>query len=148
MNIMPANGREVVLGPGIKPRWTASAVGSKSTWYDGGSEANAAAGIFRVWSTKFGESGGLWRRDYPLTENARKARAKFNLITDTIAPGCRPKGMPTIMGQPYPIEFVNKGDLGPHLPTMCGASLSMQTYSPISSFVLRSATLLMTHGFE
>jgi hypothetical protein len=63
-----------------------------------------------VWSTKFDEPGGLWRRDYPLTDAARRARAAFNPLTDTVAPGCRPKGMPTIMEQPYPIEFVNKGD--------------------------------------
>ena len=35
-----------------------------------------------------------------------------------------------------------------YLPTMCGASLSIQTYSPISSLVFRSATLLITQGFE
>jgi len=110
MNILAANGREIVLGPGIKPRWQAVAVGSKSTWFEGGTAANKTAGIFRVWSTKFNEPGGLWRRDYPLTDTARKARAAFNPLTDTVAPGCRPKGMPTIMEQPYPMEFVNKGD--------------------------------------
>jgi len=51
-----------------------------------------------------------WRRDYPLTEAAKKKRAAFNPLTDSVAPGCRPKGMPTIMEQPYPLEFVRKGD--------------------------------------
>ena len=110
MNILAANGKEIVLGPGTKPRWQATAIGSRSTWFEGGTAANTAAGIFRVWSTKFGEPGGLWRRDYPLTESARKARASFNPLTDTVAPGCRPKGMPTIMEQPYPMEFVSKGN--------------------------------------
>jgi len=109
-NILPANGREVVLGPGIKPRWKGAADGEKSTWFDGGTDADKAAGIFRVWSTKFNEPGGLWRRDYPLTDAARKKHAAFNPLTDTVAPGCRPKGMPTIMEQPYPLEFVRKGD--------------------------------------
>jgi hypothetical protein len=110
-NILPANGREVVLGPGIRPRWQATADGAKSTWFEGGSDANKTAGIFRVWSTKFGEPGGMWwRPDYPLTDAAKKKRAAFNPLTDTVAPGCRPKGMPTIMEQPYPLEFVNKGD--------------------------------------
>ncbi|HET9272531.1 MAG TPA: DUF6152 family protein [Vicinamibacterales bacterium] len=54
-NILPANGREVVLGPGIAPRWGTTAAGSKSTWFEGGADANKAAGIFRVWSTKFGD---------------------------------------------------------------------------------------------
>ena len=110
MHILAGNGREIVLDPGGKPRWATSAAGSKSTWFEGGSAADTKAGIFRVWSTRFGESGGLWRRDYPLTETAQKARAAFNPLTDTVAPGCRPKGMPTIMEQPYPLEFVRKGD--------------------------------------
>ena len=76
----------------------------------GRTAANKAAGLFRVWSTKFNEPGGLWRRDYPLTDAAKKSRAAFNPLTDTVAPGCRPKGMPTIMEQPYPMEFVRKGD--------------------------------------
>ena len=110
MNILAANGREIVLGPGIQPRWKTTAAGSKSTWFEGGSAADKSAGIFRVWSTKFGEPGGLWRPDYPLTPAAQRARAAFNPLTDTVAPGCRPKGMPTIMEQPYPLEFVRKGD--------------------------------------
>jgi len=110
-NILAANGREIVLGPGIMPRWTKTdAIGSKSTWFEGGTAANKTAGIYRVWSTKFGEPGGLWRGDYPLTDAAKKARASFNPLTDSVAPGCRPKGMPTIMEQPYPLEFVKKGD--------------------------------------
>ena len=52
----------------------------------------------------------MWRGDYPLTDAAKKARASFNPLTDSVAPGCRPKGMPTIMEQPYPLEFVKKGD--------------------------------------
>jgi len=110
MNILAANGREIVLGPGVAPRWKTTALGSKSTWFEGGTTINKTAGLFRVWSTKFNEPGGLWRRDYPLTDAAKKARAAFNPLTDSVAPGCRPKGMPTIMEQPYPIEFVNKGD--------------------------------------
>ena len=109
-NVMAANGREIVLGPGIKPRWKTSASGSTTTWFDGGDSANKGAGIFRVWSSKLGDGPGLWRRDYPLTESARKARAAFDPIKDTVAPGCDPKGMPTIMEEPYPIEFVNKGN--------------------------------------
>jgi len=110
MNILAANGREIVLGPGATPRWKTTALGTKSTWFEGGTTPNKTAGLFRVWSTKFNEPGGLWRGDYPLTASAKKARAAFNPLTDSVAPGCRPKGMPTIMEQPYPIEFVNKGD--------------------------------------
>ena len=110
MHILAANGREIVPDPGAPPRWTKNAIGSKSTWFEGGTDANKTAGIFRVWSTKFNVPGGLWRRDYPLTDAAKQGRASFNPLTDSVAPGCRPKGMPTIMEQPYPLEFVKKGD--------------------------------------
>jgi hypothetical protein len=110
MHILTAGGREIVLGPGVPPRWGTTALGSKSTWFEGGTDADKTAGIFRVWSTQFGAGGGLWRRDYPLTDTASKARAGFNRLTDSVAPGCRPKGMPTIMEQPYPLEFVRKGE--------------------------------------
>jgi len=128
-NILTANGREILLGPGIKPRWATNAVlGSKSTWFDGGTDANKTAGIFRVWSTKFNEPGGLWRRDYPLTDAAKKARAAFNPLTDSVAPGCRPKGMPTIMEQPYPLEFVKKGD---------DILLRMEEYDTVRTIVMK-----------
>jgi len=127
-NILAANGREIVLGPGLKPRWAATASGSKSTWFEGGTDANKSAGIFRVWSTKFNEPGGLWRRDYPLTDAAKKARASFNPLTDSVAPGCRPKGMPTIMEQPYPLEFVKKGD---------DILLRMEEYDTVRTIVMK-----------
>ena len=130
-NILPANGREVVLGPGTPPRWGTTAAGAKSTWFDGGTDADKAAGIFRVWSTRFGERGGVWwRRDYPLTDAAKKKRAAFNPLTDTVAPGCRPKGMPTIMEQPYPLEFVRKGD---------AILLRLEEYDTVRTIALKGA---------
>ena len=132
-NILPANGREVVLGPGIPPRWNTVADGSKSTWFEGGSDANQAAGLFRVWSTRFGDTtaGPFWPRDYPLTDAAQKKRAAFNPLTDTVAPGCRPKGMPTIMEQPYPIEFVKKGDT---------ILIRMEEYDTVRTIDMKPAT--------
>ena len=109
-NVLSADGREIVLGPGIKPRWKTAATGSTTTWFQGGSPTDPKAGIFRVWSTQIGVSGGLWRNDYPLTASAKNALAAWNPLTDTVAPGCSPKGMPTIMEEPYPIEFVNRGE--------------------------------------
>jgi Family of unknown function (DUF6152) len=109
-NILAANGREIVLGPGIQPRWKTSAVGSTTTWFETGESTKPELGLFRVWSTRIGDPGGLWIGNYPLTETAKKTRAAFNPVTDTVAPGCVPKGMPTIMEQPYPLEFVKKGE--------------------------------------
>jgi hypothetical protein len=46
---------------------------------------------------------------YPLTEAAIAAVQRFNPVTDNPTRNCAPKGMPTIMEQPYPMEFVDSG---------------------------------------
>jgi hypothetical protein len=109
-NLLRADGTELVLGPGIAPHWKSAVVGSASTWLDPGTAEKASAGIFRVWSTKLDEPGSFWGEHYPLTEAAQKVVAKWDPIHDTVARGCEPKGMPTIMEQPYPMEFVKRKD--------------------------------------
>ncbi|HEY3515410.1 MAG TPA: hypothetical protein VGL98_00075, partial [Gammaproteobacteria bacterium] len=47
---------------------------------------------------------------YPLTPAARAALASFDFETDDPTVNCTPKGMPTIMEQPYPIEIVDRGE--------------------------------------
>jgi hypothetical protein len=44
-------------------------------------------------------------QSYPMTAAARAALAKFDRATDNPTANCVPKGMPTIMEAPYPIEF-------------------------------------------
>jgi hypothetical protein len=109
-NLLQADGTELVLGPGIRPRWASAANGSVSTWFDPGTSEKAPAGLFRVWSTKLDDSGELWREQYPLTDAAKKKKAAWDPINDTVARDCEPKGMPTIMEQPYPMEFVQQKD--------------------------------------
>ena len=111
-NVLTAHDQELVLELYGKPRWQSSAAGLKTTWFDGGTSGGANLGLFRVWSTQVDDpSSSLWRRDYPLTAAARKKLAAWNPHTDTVARGCNPKGMPTIMEEPYPIQFVDKGDV-------------------------------------
>lgn len=113
-NVLTAAGSEVVLEPGTKPHWQTTAAGLKTTWFEGGTAGDAKLGLFRVWSSKFDDpeanTEALWRPDYPLTATARKKASAWNPITDLVAQGCAPKGMPTIMEEPYPIEFVQDGD--------------------------------------
>jgi hypothetical protein len=45
---------------------------------------------------------------YPLTPAARTQLAEFDRSTDNPTANCVPKGMPTIMEAPYPIEFVRQ----------------------------------------
>jgi hypothetical protein len=105
-----ADGVELVLGPGFKRRWQGPVEEFKSSWFDPGAASAREHGIFRVWSTKLDDPVFLWKRDYPLTEAAQKKRAAWDDLRDTVARGCEPKGMPTIMEQPYPLEFVKRGD--------------------------------------
>jgi hypothetical protein len=110
-NLLCADGTELVLGPLIQRRWTGPVVGSTTSWLDPGTADTARSGIFRVWSTKLDDPGELWLEHYPLTAVARKIVAKWDPVHDTVAHGCEPKGMPTIMEQPYPMEFI-KGKEG------------------------------------
>jgi hypothetical protein len=81
--------------------------------HDSSVAADANPTIFHVWASDLTDpSEALWKnpRDYPLTEKAKEALAKWDPIRDTVAKDCEPTGMPTIIEQPYPIEFVDKGD--------------------------------------
>jgi hypothetical protein len=110
LNLLQADGTELVFLPGGRPRWANAALGSTSTWFDAGTSDAASSGVFRVWSTKLDVPGQLWLRSYPLTDAAKKVLASWDPIRDTVARDCEPKGMPTIMEQPYPLEFVRLRD--------------------------------------
>jgi hypothetical protein len=117
-NVLLQNGDEVVLDPRSKPRWQDKGVESKEYWVAPQvSGLESGAGIFRVWSTVLAdpESFPLMPEgfdpnfdisSYPLTAAARNAYTAFNPLTDTPTLDCAPKGMPTIMEQPYPMEFI------------------------------------------
>ena len=47
---------------------------------------------------------------YPLTEAASAALAAYSAFEDSLLADCAPKGMPGIMEQPYPMEFVREGE--------------------------------------
>lgn len=110
LHLLHADGTELVLQPGMRPRWRAAAAGSTSTWFDPGAADKASAGIFRVWSSKLDDPDPFWPANYPMTGAARAIAAIWDPINDSVANGCEPKGMPTIMEQPYPMEFVRQKD--------------------------------------
>ena len=65
-----------------------------------------AQGIFRVWTkTTVNMNATL-----PFTGAAVAARASFDPLVDDPALRCIPPGMPGMMDNPYPIEFVDQGD--------------------------------------
>jgi Family of unknown function (DUF6152) len=113
-NVLLPDGRELLLNVGLKPRWTQYAVGDESLLmaHDGNPSA-PELGLFRVWSHTraiarlFPEATdpSFDIQSYPMTPSARAALAKFDRVRDNPLADCRPKGMPTIMEAPYPIEF-------------------------------------------
>ena len=114
-NILLPSGEEWVFRVGGGPadlRWSDRLKGTSDKWFATEGETSAAErGIFRVWSTSFSsQRGGFGRASYPLTDSARAILAEFDPIEDAPLANCAPKGMPYIMSQPYPMEFVEQND--------------------------------------
>jgi hypothetical protein len=123
-HVLLPDGRELLMNVGLTPRWTRSgvAVGDDSLLMAReGDGSRPDLGIFRVWSHTrtiarlFPEvtDPTVDINAYPLTPAARARLAEFDRATDNPTANCVPKGMPTIMEAPYPIEFVRQpsGDI-------------------------------------
>jgi len=116
-NILLPDGREAVLEPNIEPRWSGATVAEsnrgQATEGDG---SRPDLGFFRVWTTPtaapmlFPENidSTFDMASYPLTAAARAAVAAFDPIADSPTANCAPKGMPTIMEQPYPMQIARE----------------------------------------
>jgi len=114
-HVLLPDGRELLLNVGLKPRWSDRVLGNESLLMArSGDSSRPDLGIFRVWSHTrtiarlFPEvtDPTVDVQAYPLTPAARAALAGFDRATDNPTANCVPKGMPTIMEAPYPIEFV------------------------------------------
>lgn len=115
-NILLPGGREIVLGGNA--RWSADTLrGSELLQAREGDASRPDLGLFRTWSTG-GVNGVLFPEAvqanfdfsrYPLTPAARAALDSFDFASDDPTKDCAPKGMPTIMEQPYPMEIVDRG---------------------------------------
>ena len=114
-NMLLPGGEEFVFEFTPEPadlRWSDRLWGTNDRWFaEAGDTSGAERGIFKVWSTTFaGGQGFFWRSEYPLTDAARASIAGYNPETDDPLLDCAIKGMPAIMGAPYPIEFVDEGE--------------------------------------
>jgi hypothetical protein len=117
-NILLTDGRELVVDHFAEPRWSANLVGSTTGFYQAARVEDlptTSAGLFRVWGSDAADRGGdneartLWNDSYPLTRDARTAQANWDPVAENPYVHCR-SGMPAIMDQPYPLEFVSEGD--------------------------------------
>ncbi len=107
-NLLLADGTEILLNRAAKPYWSTQTIG-----YFDPTEAesrpvdalNENLGVFRVWSAVANGIGQT--RHFPFTEEAIAGRAAWNEV-DNFAERCEPEGMPRIMTNPHPFEFVNR----------------------------------------
>jgi hypothetical protein len=109
-------GRELMFQTDT-PRWPSSATYSQAFGSPKSSPQAAAreATLFRVWISDPANDpdtrpGFLNRVELALTPKAQQAVASFDPVTQSTTSGCEPKGMPVLMGQPFPIELVDQGD--------------------------------------
>lgn len=109
-NLLRADGVEFVFMPDHPPRWRSTALGANSTWFDRDHLESSRAGIFRVWSSHLGDFFFTPDREPVLTLAAKKKLERWDDVHDSVARDCEPLGMPLIMDQPYPIEFVARAD--------------------------------------
>lgn len=116
-NLLLPDGRELVFGG--EPIYSDEAlIGLEFVDATEGVAADPELGIFRVWSQgrntgwlfPEGFVPGFDYRTYPLTPDALAAVESFDYLEQDPTIDCQPKGMPVIMEQPYPIEFVDAGD--------------------------------------
>ena len=117
-NVLLATGVEYVTWPRVSPRWSEESRGDFAYWSQGaGDRSQPELGLFRVWSSSFALPGlfnlsRLDRSAFPLTDAGLARVEAFEAagVNQVSAQGCTPKGMPLIMEQPYPMEFVRAGD--------------------------------------
>ena len=116
-NVLLSSGTELTFG--AEPIYSDDAIVSNERFSaTEGVAADAQRGIFRVWSQArnarwlfpegFVPSFDIY--SYPLNEAALSALESFDYLQQDPTINCQPKGMPVIMEQPYPMEFIDDGD--------------------------------------
>ena len=113
-NVLLPDGRELIFSQSGEPRWRDQVLGTTGPRFaTSGDPSESELGLFRVWSSAPGQ-GLLSNFDFdthPLTAKARVAADTYDRLTDNLATGeCAPKGMPSIIGNPYPRDFIDQGD--------------------------------------
>jgi hypothetical protein len=114
-NILLASGYELALGNKNEPYFPAGKNGNlvgREFDESGVDEAiEKADGVFRVWSTNFGDPAAfpLFKGNYPLTTAGAAAKAEWDPLDNELL-NCGTKGHPLIMITPAPVEFVREGD--------------------------------------
>jgi hypothetical protein len=136
-NMLLPSGEEILFGSGIPARWSRQTIGA-DTRNAVATDASDKLGLFRVWTNTtsppdfWGSASAL-----PLTPSAAAARKAFDPIKNDPTKNCAPKGMPYVMEQPYPIEFVDNGDV---------IELRMEEYDTVRRIALSPAAAARAHN--
>lgn len=107
-----ADGREITLAGGIAVELGLLERGLL-TDDDAAAEVDSAGGIFRVWSRAYPEGYPLPPPEgLPFTAAALAAQAEWDPLVDDTGLSCIPQGMPGVIVNPYPIQFIERdGDI-------------------------------------
>ncbi len=105
------SGVELLVGGAREPRWADESMGGNRDALAASRPPDTGAdGIFRTWS----QGSRAWfftgRSGYQLTPAAQAAVESWDDIADNPIIECIAPGMPALMGNPYPMEFVQEGD--------------------------------------
>ncbi len=107
LNLLLEDNREILLDTPVA-RWTDRTLGTGLDFSPGEPSADPSLGLFRVWST---DGIGYGDAPLPFTAEAQARSAAYDSTSgDNPFRGCRAKGMPMIMNQPNPIEFIDEID--------------------------------------
>lgn len=119
-NLLTPDGVEILLFRDVRPRWKQQAVGFGTASDQLTVSANVGAdirnpGLFGVWGSDLANPdsnpAALARgaESFPYTPVGRQRREAWLRTQRAPVSGCEPKGMPLIMEQPFPIQFVDRG---------------------------------------
>jgi hypothetical protein len=109
-SILFPNGQEVMAMPGAEAHWSDESLGGRDFWeadIDRLEESEAdGRGLFQVWSVPQHTSN---TSTLPFTQAAIAARAKWDMVDNPMT-RCEQPGLPRIMLNPHPFQFIDGGD--------------------------------------
>ena len=110
-NLLRPDGVEIVLHPTSRPLWSNDFIGVYNRSIENNTNIDTVSenkGFFRTWSNP-GTFPKLTAH-LPFTDRALQSRNEWD-VTDNFATRCEPEGMPRIMRNPHPYEFINLGKI-------------------------------------
>lgn len=108
-HVLLPDGVELLVGGVREPRWSGRSAGGAVLASTRKPAAALGDTIFRVWSQGTPAWFFAGRSNYQLNRSAAAAVAKWDDITDNPLTRCVAPGMPALMGNPYPMAFVQVG---------------------------------------